>query len=311
MAYIPHTEDERQAMLAAIGVEKIEDLYTAVPEEYRFPDLDLPDPISEMEAVQELQELAEANLETRHFACFLGAGAYNHFIPSVVDHILRRSEFLTAYTPYQPEISQGTLQAIFEYQSLVSNLTGMDVSNASHYDGATALAEAVIMALAHHRQPRSKIVLSAAIHPQYRQVVRTYMQGMGTVIVGDDDLGAGPKELAAMIDEDTLIVAVQYPDFLGRIEEFAAVGKAAEAAGAVLRGRESAGAGNAQAAIGIRRGCGGRRWTAPRHSTVIRWALPGNLHHPQEVRAQDGRTPVWRDDGRAWAARLRAHSHAA
>jgi glycine dehydrogenase subunit 1 len=234
MAYIPHTEDERQAMLAAIGVEKIEDLYACVPEEFRFPDLDLPDPISEMEAVQELQELAEANLETRHFACFLGAGAYNHFIPSVVDHILRRSEFLTAYTPYQPEISQGTLQAIFEYQSLVSNLTGMDVSNASHYDGATALAEAVIMALAHHRQPRNKIVLSAAIHPQYRQVVRTYMQGMGTVIVGDDDLGAGSKELAAMIDDDTLIVAVQYPDFLGRIEDFAAVGKAAEAAGALF-----------------------------------------------------------------------------
>lgn len=234
MAYIPHTTDERQEMLAAIGVKKIEDLYACVPEKLRFPDLDLPDPISEMEAVQELQELAEANLETRHFACFLGAGAYNHFIPSVVDHIIRRSEFYTAYTPYQPEISQGTLQAIFEYQSLISNLTGMDVSNASHYDGATALAEAVIMALAHHRQKRSKIILSSAIHPQYRQVVRTYMQGMGTQIVGDNDLGAGPEELAGMIDDDTLIVAVQYPDFLGRIEEFSVVGKAAEAAGALF-----------------------------------------------------------------------------
>jgi glycine dehydrogenase subunit 1 len=234
MTYIPHTEDERREMLAAIGMKKIEDLYTCVPEKLRFPDLDLPDPVSEMEAVQELQELAEANLETRHFACFLGAGAYNHFIPSAVDHIIRRSEFYTAYTPYQPEISQGTLQAIFEYQSLISNLTGMDVSNASHYDGATALAEAVILALAHHRQKRSKIILSSAIHPQYRQVVRTYMQGMGTSIVGDDDLNAGPKELAAMIDEDTLIVAVQYPDFLGRIEDFAAVGKAAEASGALF-----------------------------------------------------------------------------
>jgi glycine dehydrogenase subunit 1 len=234
MAYIPHTKDERREMLAAIGVKKIEELYACVPENLRFPDLDLPDPISEMEAVQELQELAEANLETRHFACFLGAGAYNHFIPSVVDHVIRRSEFYTAYTPYQPEISQGTLQAIFEYQSLISNLTGMDVSNASHYDGATALAEAVIMALAHHRQKRTKIILSSAIHPQYRQVVRTYMQGMGTQIVGDDDLNAGPKELAAMIDDDTLIVAVQYPDFLGRIEDFSAIGKAAEASGALF-----------------------------------------------------------------------------
>jgi glycine dehydrogenase subunit 1 len=234
MAYIPHTVDERREMLAAIGVKKVEDLYACVPEALRFPDLNLPDPISEMEAVQEMQELAEANLETRHFACFLGAGAYNHFVPSAVDHVIRRSEFYTAYTPYQPEISQGTLQAIFEYQSLVSNLTGMDVSNASHYDGATALAEAVIMALAHHRQKRSKIILSAAIHPQYRQVVRTSMQGMGTNIVGDDDLEAGPKDLAGMIDDDTLIVAVQYPDFLGRIEDFSAVGKAAEAAGALF-----------------------------------------------------------------------------
>jgi glycine dehydrogenase subunit 1 len=234
MAYIPHTEDERREMLAAIGVKKVEDLYGCVPEKLRFPDLDLPDPISEMEAMQELQELAEANLETRHFACFLGAGAYNHFVPSAVDHVIRRSEFYTAYTPYQPEISQGTLQAIFEYQSLISNLTGMDVSNASHYDGATALAEAMILALAHHRQKRSRIVLSAAIHPQYRQVVRTYMQGMGTVIVGDDELDAGPKELAGMIDEDTLLVAVQYPDFLGRIEDFSLVGKAAQAAGALF-----------------------------------------------------------------------------
>ncbi len=234
MAYIPHTEEERQAMLAAIGVKKVEDLYACVPGYLRFPDLDLPDPISEMEAAQELQELAEANLETRHFACFLGAGAYNHFVPSVVDHVIRRNEFYTAYTPYQPEISQGTLQAIFEYQSLISNLTGMDVSNASHYDGATALAEAVIMALAHHRQKRKKIVLSAAIHPQYRQVVRTYVQGMGVVIVGDDDLAAGPEDLAAMIDDDTLLVAVQYPDFLGRVEDFSALGKAAEAAGALF-----------------------------------------------------------------------------
>ncbi|MGD8814172.1 MAG: aminomethyl-transferring glycine dehydrogenase subunit GcvPA [Anaerolineales bacterium] len=234
MTYIPHTEDERQEMLAAVGVKKIEDLYEAVPKEFRFPDLDLPVPISEMEALQELQELAEANLETSHFTCFKGAGAYNHFIPSAVDHIIRRSEFYTAYTPYQPEISQGTLQAIFEYQSLMCNLTGMEVSNASHYDGATALAEALILALAHHRMSRKKIVLSAAIHPQFREVVRTYVQGMGTELVGDESLENGPEELAAMLDENTALVAVQYPDFLGRITDFEALGKAAQACGALF-----------------------------------------------------------------------------
>ena len=234
MAYIPHTEQEREQMLAAIGVDKVEDLYHAIPEEVRFPDLDLPDPISEMEAMDEVFALSEANLEVRHTACFLGAGAYNHFIPSVVDHILRRNEFYTAYTPYQPEISQGTLQAIFEYQSLISNLTGMEVSNASHYDGATALAEAVILALNQHRGKRSTVVLSPTIHPQYREVVRTYTQGMGLKIKGDDSLDNEVDHLIDLIDEDTTLVAVQYPDFLGRITDFTELGKASQEAGALL-----------------------------------------------------------------------------
>ncbi len=234
MSYIPHTDEDRRAMLAAIGVERVEDLYQAIPAEVRFPDLDLPEGISEMEIVDELQVLSEANIDTRHFACFLGAGAYNHYIPAAVDHILRRGEFYTAYTPYQPEISQGTLQAIFEYQSLMCNLTGMDVSNASHYDGATALAEAVILALNHHRGKRRKVVLSPAVHPQYREVVRTYTQGMGVTAVGDDDCCRGPDDLAKMLDADTALVAVQYPDFLGHIRDFTALGKAAYDVGALL-----------------------------------------------------------------------------
>jgi glycine dehydrogenase subunit 1 len=234
MAYIPHTEDDRAAMLAAIGVERINDLYEAVPKEFRFPDLDLPEAISEMEAIEELQGMADANLETVHTTCFLGAGAYHHYIPAVVDHVLRRNEFYSAYTPYQPEISQGTLQAIFEYQSLICNLTGMDVSNASHYDGATALAEAIVLALNHHRGKRSKVILSPAIHPQYRQVVRTYTQGMGLQLVGDDDLGNDQQALIDLIDDDTTLVAVQYPDFLGRIEDFSALGEAAKSHKALL-----------------------------------------------------------------------------
>ncbi len=234
MAYIPHTESDRREMLEVIGIDRIDELYGDIPESVRFPDLDLPDPISELEATEELFALSEANLEVRHTTNFLGAGAYNHFIPSVVDHILRRNEFYTAYTPYQPEISQGTLQAIFEYQSLLCNLTGMEVSNASHYDGATALAEAVILALNQHRMKRTKVVFSPAIHPHYRQVVRTYTQGMGLDLVGDDGLDNGPGELISLIDENTTLVAVQYPDFFGRIVDFRKLAAASQEAGALL-----------------------------------------------------------------------------
>ena len=234
MAYIPHTDDDRRAMLQAVGVASLDDLYQAVPSKFRFPDLDLPEAISELEAAAELQALSEANLDVRHNACFLGAGAYHHFIPSAVDAILRRSEFYTAYTPYQPEVSQGTLQAIFEYQSLICNLTGMDVSNASHYDGATALAEAVILALNHHRGKRHKIVLSPAVHPHYRQTVRTYMQGMDLQILGDEESGARAADLSRLIDADTAMVAVQYPDFFGGITDLRPLGEAAHAVGALL-----------------------------------------------------------------------------
>lgn len=234
MVYIPHTDKDRQLMLKAIGVERIEDLYQDVPKEIRFPDLDLPDGISEMEIMQEMQLYSEANLDAKHFSCFLGAGAYHHFIPSVVDHIIRRNEFYTAYTPYQPEVSQGTLQAIFEYQSLICNLTGMDASNASHYDGATALAEAVILALNHHRMKRTKILLSPAIHPHFREVVRTYMIGAGLEISGDKDLENDQQVLTAALDENTAMVAVQYPDFFGRIEDFSALAAAAHKIGTLL-----------------------------------------------------------------------------
>ncbi len=234
MAFIPHTDEERRAMLAAIGVDRLEDFYQPIPEDVRFPDFDLPGAVTEMEISAELQALAEVNLNMRHVACFLGAGAYNHFIPAAVDEILRRNEFYTAYTPYQPEISQGTLQAIFEYQSLMVNLTGMQVSNASHYDGATAFAEAVIMALNVHQGKRSKVVLSAAIHPQYRQVVRTYSRGMDLTLVGDDGIEYDAQALVEMLDESTALLAVQYPDFFGRIQDWTALGEAAHEVGALF-----------------------------------------------------------------------------
>jgi glycine dehydrogenase subunit 1 len=228
--YIPHSDADRQDMLAAIGVRSVEELFADVPAHVRFPDLSLPPALSEMEARWELESLARNNFTAADGPCFLGAGAYHHFVPAVVDAVLRRGEFYTAYTPYQPEVSQGTLQAIFEYQTMICALTGMEVSNASHYDGATATAEAVITAVNVHRMKRRKIVLSPYIHPEYRAVVRTYTQGMGLEIIGDWQIGG----FADLLDQDTACVIVQYPDFLGRIEDLSPLAEAAHAVGALL-----------------------------------------------------------------------------
>ncbi|MDP6772226.1 MAG: glycine dehydrogenase, partial [Anaerolineales bacterium] len=179
MSYLPHTELDRKEMLAACGVEKLDDFFAIIPNEHRFPHLNMPGPLSELEVLKELQELSESNAEATHHPCFLGAGAYHHYVPSLVNHMLLRGENLTAYTPYQPEVSQGTLQTMFEFQSMICALTGMEVANSSHYDGATSAAEAIIMALNHFRGKRTKIIISPTIHPHYRQVINTYTQGMG------------------------------------------------------------------------------------------------------------------------------------
>ncbi|MCX6057987.1 MAG: aminomethyl-transferring glycine dehydrogenase subunit GcvPA [Chloroflexi bacterium] len=238
MTYIPISPNERDAMLNTVGVKSLDDLFDAIPQKHRFPELDLPPALTEMEAAALLNDMATTNENVReHLISFLGAGAYNHYIPAVVDHMLRRGEFYSAYTPYQPEISQGTLQAIFEYQSLMTNLTGMDVSNASHYDGATATAEAVNLAFAQFRGKRKKIVMSPTVHPQYREVVRTYSQGMGLEEAGDDataDLEVGPEALMSLVDESTMLVVVQYPDFFGRIHDYTKLIEDAHAKGALV-----------------------------------------------------------------------------
>jgi glycine dehydrogenase subunit 1 len=235
--FIPHTDADREAMLQTIGVNKLEDLFQAIPEGHRFPKLDIPPALTEMETMGEMQGMSMANETTRDLACFLGAGAYNHFVPAAVDAIIRRGEFMTAYTPYQPELSQGTLQAIFEYQSLIAALTGMEVCNASHYDGATAVAEAVNMAYANFRSKRNKVILSPALHPQYRQVVRTYSPGTTILFSGDgpeSDLQAGLQSLYPLIDKDTALVVVQYPDFFGRVYDFTELARVTHEAGALL-----------------------------------------------------------------------------
>lgn len=234
MSYIPHTDVERQQMLAAIGVTTIEDLFDAVPATHRFPKLAIPAALSEMEIATEMQALAESNEHAGDFALFRGAGAYHHFVPSVVNHILMRGEFYTAYTPYQPEMSQGTLQATYEYQSMMCALTGMDAANASHYDGATSLAEAVTVAMEVTRYKRNKIILSPGIHPQYREVVRTYHQGRDLIIAGDETGQTKIQDLIAMLDENTAMLAVAYPNFFGQIEDLKILAQKVHAVGALL-----------------------------------------------------------------------------
>jgi glycine dehydrogenase subunit 1 len=235
MVYIPNTDADRREMLAAVGVDSVSDLFHDVPAARRFPELRLPAPLSEIEVLRELQLFSYDNDDLQHLTCFLGAGAYHHFVPSVVDFLLHRSELFTPYTPYQPEVSQGTLQAHFEYQSMICALTGMDVSVVSHYDGATAAAEAVIMALQVAKGKRCRMVLSPTLHPEYRQVIHTYTQGMCLESTGEDAPLGDMAALTSRIDSGTACMVVQNPDFLGRLyrpAEMREVAEATHAAGA-------------------------------------------------------------------------------
>jgi len=231
--YISITDAERTEMLAAIGIGRVDDLFADVPEAVRFPELRLPPALSEIELRRELGAMSNRNANPTSHSIFLGAGAYNHFVPSAVDQILRRAEFYTAYTPYQPEISQGTLQAIFEYQSLICAITGMDVANASHYDGGTALAEAAIMAVSATRNRRT-IVVAPSVHPQYRAVIRTYLEGTSVRVIGDENPHATLNELLALVDNTTAAVMIQSPDFLGTLHDLKPIAEKVHAAGALL-----------------------------------------------------------------------------
>src|SRR6266545_6272527 len=231
--YISITEAERAEMLANIGVTNMADLFEGVPAEVRFPELKLPPALSEIELRRELNALSNQNGNAVSHSIFLGAGAYNHFVPSAVDQILRRAEFYTAYTPYQPEISQGTLQAIFEYQSLICALSGMDVANASHYDGGTALAEAALMAVAATRNRRT-IVVAPSVNPQYRAVLRTYVQAAGIRILGDERPDATNDDLLALVDNTTAALILQSPDFFGSLHDLKPLVERAHAAGALV-----------------------------------------------------------------------------
>ncbi|WP_077326936.1 aminomethyl-transferring glycine dehydrogenase subunit GcvPA [Virgibacillus siamensis] len=217
--YLPMTADDKQQMLDTIGVESTEALFSDIPEKIRFKgELNLKKPANEQQLKKELSALANKNANLTEYTSFLGAGVYDHFIPSVVDHVISRSEFYTAYTPYQPEISQGELQAIFEFQTMICELTGMEVANSSMYDGGTALAEAVTLSAGQTK--RKKILVSKAIHPESRAVIDTYAKAPNLEIVeiglqnGKTDLDQLKNEL----DENTASVVMQYPNFFGQVE---------------------------------------------------------------------------------------------
>lgn len=229
-SYIPNTEQDRREMLKTIGVASVDDLFADIPESVRFKGmLNLPDALSEFEMMNELKRLARQNVSLEDAISFLGAGAYQHVIPSVVDAMISRSEFYTAYTPYQPEISQGILQAIFEYQTLMAELTGLDVSNASLYDGATAIGEAAMLSCSHTR--RNRVLVSAAVNPDYRAVLETYARGqhVETDIIAEIDGATDHAELAAKLQDDVAAVVIQYPNFFGTIEDVRTVCEMAHA----------------------------------------------------------------------------------
>jgi len=225
--YIPNTPAEQDDLLAGIGLRSIDELFADIPDGYRNPTLELPAPLSELEIQRELSELAARNRPLASGPSFLGAGSYHHFIPSIVKAIMTRGEFLTAYTPYQPEVSQGTLQVIFEFQTMISALYGMEVANAGMYDGATSVAEAVLMACRVTR--RQQVIVADTVAPAYRQVIATYCQAQGiTIDVTPAD------QVAGAITEATAGIVAQYPNFYGSLEDLQALGEAAHADGALL-----------------------------------------------------------------------------
>ncbi|MBI4834665.1 MAG: aminomethyl-transferring glycine dehydrogenase subunit GcvPA [Planctomycetes bacterium] len=221
MPYIPHSQDEINEMLQAIGVKSIGDLFQSIPADLRLKKLlNLPPAMSELELTRHMKTLADKNIGADKYISFLGAGCYNHFIPAVVNHLAGRSEFYTSYTPYQPEASQGNLTAFFEYQTMICELTGMEVANASVYDASTGLAEAILMSLSSTN--KKKVVISNTVHPEYREVLKTYLKDIDSQIVEVGYGKNGQTDLAALeeaITPDTSCVAIQSPNFFGIIEE--------------------------------------------------------------------------------------------
>jgi len=234
MNYIPINEKEKKEMLESVGIKDASELFSVIPKEARISKLNLPEGMSELKLTKELERLAGRNVSSKECTTFLGAGIYEHFIPAVVGEITSRSEFSTAYTPYQPEASQGTLQSIFEYQSMITELTGLDVSNASLYDGASAVAEAALLCA--RSTDRKKIIVSKAVHPEYRRVLATYLEASDIKICEIETVNGATSIVSAknMCDSETAGIIIQSPNFFGVIEDMKEFGELARASGALF-----------------------------------------------------------------------------
>ncbi len=236
MSYLLNNSRDQQAMLDAIGAKSIDELFASIPESLQLQrPLDLPDAMSELELSQHMQQLSGRNAHAAREVCFLGGGSYDHFIPAVVDALAARGEFYTSYTPYQPEVSQGNLQAMFEYQTLICQLTGMDVSNASLYDGGSAAVEGVLLSMNATRR-QHKVVTVSTVHPEYRQTLATYLRNIDCELITLDatDGQVAPEALAAVLDDQVACVLLQHPNFFGCLEDVAAIAAVTHAAGALL-----------------------------------------------------------------------------
>lgn len=233
--YLPDTQQDQEEMLKFLNISSVDELFEDLPSEIRLDsELNIPDAVPESLLFKKMHQLASQNKNANNYPTFLGAGTYDHYIPSVVNHMISRSEFYTAYTPYQPEISQGELQAIFEFQTMVCELTGMDVANSSMYDGFTSLAEAASLVVASTK--RSKVLVSKAVHPESRAILNTVAGGLGYT-VKEVNLAADCTDLENLkeqIDKDTAAIMIQYPNFFGSIEDLAEIKKIADIEGAVL-----------------------------------------------------------------------------
>ena len=220
MRYLPHTQEDIREMLAVAGHKSLDDLFSIIPRDLKMDgELNLPEPMSEWDLNDHMETLASANIACKEYKCFVGAGSYDHFIPAIVPYLISRSEFNTAYTPYQPEVSQGTLQGIYEFQTMITEVLGMDIATASHYDGGTALAECALIALRKNRKNK-KIAVSSLVHPGHRQIIKTYVIPAGYKMVEIPVTPEGVTDFSAFnAMEDIAGVAVQSPNFLGNIED--------------------------------------------------------------------------------------------
>ena len=310
MRYIPNTKQDRQAMLQAIGAGSVDELFADVPGPLRLRRaLKIPPALAEAELVKRLRALAARNADADRYNSFLGAGCYDHFSPAIIGHLVSRGEFLTAYTPYQPEISQGTLQAQFEYQTLVCQLTGMEVSNASMYEGASATAEAVLMA--HRITGRTEVVVGRAVHPEYRQVARTYAAQVGLVFreIPFTEAGVTDRERCARAGPPDRLPGGAVSQLLRRCRRARAAGRSGprcRCAPGGVRGRADR-PGPSEVARRVRRGPGDGGGAGARHRDELRRTRPGLPGDPRAVRAPPAGPAGGTDGGSGRPPGIRPH----